>query len=157
MVKHIKKPARDKLQRMMSDLTSSNVKVGFFADQGTHPTAKMSYPSLMYLQEVKGVKSRNGKVRRRAFEITMRMQKNQLLSSVQLTLKRQLVGSGNMNTVKESFGNQTKKAITSTFGNSSLLQPNAPSTVKRKGFNAPLIETSDLKNKLVYRIVKKGS
>lgn len=157
MVTMVKKPGRDRLQAAMKSLVATTVKVGYFADQGMHPLAKMNYPSLMYLQEVHGVRSRGGLVRRRVFEETMMIEGKEILQSTRMVLKRQLVRGGSMDEVKEHFGKKAQKAIQQNFGNTSLLERNAPATIKRKGFDAPLIETSMLKNKLTYRITKKGS
>lgn len=159
MVKRIEKPGRALLANSMKNLVATNVKVGYFADQGMHPEAKMNYPSLMYLQEVVGVRSRTGKVTRRVFELTMMERYKDLLASTQNVLKRQLSGrSGNMDAVKKHFGETTAKAIKGNFGRTTPLTPaNAPATIERKGGNSPLIETSSLRDKLIYRIVNKGS
>ncbi len=153
----VKKPARDKLINSVKALTATVSKVGYFADQGMHPEAKMTYPELMYLQEVKGIRSRSGKVYRRVFELTMMIEGKRLRNNVMVALKRVIVSGGDTNSVKEMFGKQASEAIKNNFGNTSLLPSNAPATIKRKGFNAPLIETSSLKNKLTHRITKKGS
>lgn len=157
MVKIVKKPARDKLVASVKSLVATDVKVGYFADQGIHPLAKMSYPDLMYLQEVKGVRSKSGKVYRRVFELTMMIEGRRLRNNTMLALKRNLAHGGNMDAVKELFGKQAKEAIKANFGNTSLLPSNAPATIARKGRNSPLVETSLLKDKLTHRITKKGS
>lgn len=156
MVKMVKKPARERLINSVKSLTATNVKVGYFADQGQHPEAHMSYPELMYLQEVIGVRSRSGKVYRRVFELTMMIEGKRLRNNTLSALKKVILSGGNTDTVKEMFGKQAQEAIKANFGNTSLLPSNAPSTIARKGFNAPLIETSSLRDKLTYRITKKG-
>lgn len=157
MVKMVKKPARAKLIASVKSLVATDVKVGYFADQGMHPEAGMNYPELMYLQEVTGIRTRNGKVHRRVFELTMMIEGKRLRNNVMLALKRNLVNGGDMDSVKEMFGKQAKEAIKANFGNTSLLPSNAPATIARKGKNSPLIETSSLKDKLTHRITKKGS
>ncbi len=141
----------------VKSLVATDVKVGYFADQGQHPEAKMSYPELMYLQEVTGIKTRNGKVHRRVFELTMMIEGARLRNATKTALRRNLISGGNMNQVKELFGKQASEAIKHNFGNTSLLPSNAPATIARKGRNSPLIETSSLQDKLTYRITKKGS
>lgn len=153
----VKKPARSKLVAAVKSLTATDVKVGYFADQGQHPEAKMSYPELMYLQEVTGIRTRNGRVHRRVFELTMMIEGARLRNNVKYALKRNLISGGNMDNVKEMFGKQASEAIKQNFGNTSLLPSNAPATIARKGRNSPLIETSSLQDKLTHRITKKGS
>lgn len=141
----------------VKSLVKTNVKVGYFADQGQHPEAKMNYPELMYLQEVKGIRTRNGRVYRRVFELTMMIEGSRLRNNVKVALRRNLISGGNMDQVKELFGKQASEAIKQNFGNTSLLPSNAPATIARKGRNSPLIETSSLQDKLTHRITKKGS
>lgn len=157
MVKRVIKPGREKLVKTVKSLVSSDVKVGYFADQGIHPEAHMSYPELMYLQEVTGIQTRNGKVHRRVFELTMMIEGKRLRNNVMASLQKILVRGGNPDSVKELFGKQASEAIKHNFGNTSLLPSNAPATIARKGRNSPLIETSSLQDKLTYRITKKGS
>lgn len=157
MVKRVIKPAREKLVKSVKSLVATNVKVGYFADQGMHPEAKMNYPELMYLQEVTGIRTRNGKVHRRVFELTMMIEGKRLRNNVMANLRKILISNGDTNIVKETFGREASEAIKANFGNTSLLPSNAPATIARKGRNSPLIETSSLKDKLTHRITKKGS
>lgn len=157
MVKRVIKPGREKLVKTVKSLVATDVKVGYFADQGMHPEAHMTYPELMYLQEVTGIRTRNGKVHRRLFELTMMIEGRRLRNNTMAALRKVLISGGNTDSVKELFGKQAKEAIKQNFGNTSLLPSNAPATIARKGKNSPLIETSSLKDKLTYRITKKGS
>ena len=150
MVKRVIHPARAKLVGAMKNLQTANAQVGYFQEQGQHSSG-FSYPALMYLQEVIGVPSASGKVYRRLFEIT-------LLEQTKKNLYKQLssLNTDPSNTL-EAFAKNTQKVIKRGFGNSAILPPNAPSTVKKKGFNAPLVETGDLRDNLAYKIsTKKG-
>ena len=49
-------------------------------------------------------------------------------------------------------GKQMVKDIQSIFGDTSKLAPNAPSTIKRKGRNEPLVDTGTLRSKVNYRV-----
>lgn len=155
MVKMVKKPARFKLQKVLRDLKSTRATVGYFADQGLHHSG-MNYPSLMYLHEVKGIRSRDGKVFRRAFEVTMMAHQKKLLDGLQSRLRHKINTLGNTDSAVEAFCKETQKRIQDTFGDTSMLPGNAPATVKKKGFNAPLIETSELQRHVTYRIRKKA-
>lgn len=157
MVKRVKHPARDKLVGAMKNLRTAKAQVGYFQEQGRHSSG-FSYPALMYLQEVIGVPSSSGKVHRRLFEITMMMNNRRILEQTKRNLKKQLNGlESNPTKTLEVFAKNTQAAIKKGFGNSAILPPNAPSTVKKKGFNAPLIETGELRDELSYKIsTKKG-
>jgi hypothetical protein len=45
-----------------------------------------------------------------------------------------------------------KKDIQSIFGDTSKLASNAPSTIRKKGRNEPLVDTGTLKKKVAYRV-----
>lgn len=157
MVKRVIHPARAKLIGAMKNLKKANAQVGYFQEQGRHSSG-FSYPALMYLHEVVGIQSSSGKVYRRLFEITMMLNQRSILEQTKKNLFIQLnkLDIDPTNTL-EAFSKNTQKAIKSGFGNSSILPPNSPVTVKQKGFNAPLIETGDLKDKLAYKVsTKKG-
>lgn len=155
MVTKTVKPARDKLKNTLREMKSMSLKVGYFADQGLHNSG-MNYPSLMYLQEVTGVHSKSGRVHRRAFEVTMMAHRRELIDTLTGKLKGAISSGASVMPAYEAFCQKTQKEIQNTFGDSGLLPANSPATIKRKGFNAPLIETSDLKKHLTYRINKKG-
>ena len=157
MVKRVIHPARAKLVGAMKNLQTANAQVGYFQEQGQHSSG-FSYPALMYLQEVIGVPSASGKVYRRLFEITMMLNRQTLLEQTKKNLYKQLssLNTDPSNTL-EAFAKNAQKEIKRGFGNSAILPPNAPSTVKKKGFNAPLVETGDLRDNLAYKIsTKKG-
>ena len=157
MVKRVIHPARAKLVGAMKNLRKADAQVGYFKEQGRHSSG-FSYPALMYLHEVIGVPSSSGKVYRRLFEITMMLNQRALLEQTKKNLYKQLnrLDSDPTSTL-EAFARGAQKAIKSGFGNSSILPPNSPSTVKQKGFNAPLVETGDLKSELAYKVsTKKG-
>lgn len=156
MVKRIKHVERDKLNQTLKTLQNTTAKVGYFADQGKHHSG-MNYPSLMYLHEVKGVRSALlGTVRRRPFEIAMTDDKDKLMHNLQSRLARSISRLQPTHNAIEITCEEMEKSVKSIFGDTGKLQPNAESTVKIKGFNAPLIETSELKDKLTHRINQKG-
>ena len=45
-----------------------------------------------------------------------------------------------------------KKDIKNLFGDRSKLRPNAPSTIAKKGFDAPLIDTGKLQEVIDYEV-----
>lgn len=54
--------------------------------------------------------------------------------------------------VGKTMGEQMKKDIQKVFGDKSKLAPNAPSTVRKKGHDKPLIDTGKLKSVVNYRV-----
>ena len=61
-------------------------------------------------------------------------------------------GGGGKAQMCKRVGKQMVKDIQSIFGDTSKLAPNAPSTIKRKGRNEPLIDTGTLRSKVSYRV-----
>ena len=151
MVKRTVHPARAKLLRAARNLDGKKVSVGFFADQGTHTDSNMTYPELMYLQEVHGVRSKNGLVHRRLFELTAMTHRDEILRNLNASARRNLLSSPQR--VLKAFGQDIKGKLQSGFGNTSLLPPNAASTRKKK--NTPLVDSGELKSKVTYRITSR--
>lgn len=69
-------------------------------------------------------------------------------------IKRVLNGEDKLETVKKKLGqiaaDDIKKKITNIID-----PPNAPSTVSKKGFNKPLIDTAQMRNSVNYIIAKR--
>jgi hypothetical protein len=61
-------------------------------------------------------------------------------------------GRGNKSTTCKAVGEAMKKDIQSIFGDTSKLASNAPSTIRKKGRNEPLVDTGTLKKKVAYRV-----
>ena len=61
---------------------------------------------------------------------------------------------GNMSarSAGEAVGQQMVKDIKKVFGDKGKLAPNAPSTIKKKGHDKPLIDTGKLRDSVNYRV-----
>jgi len=105
----------------------------------------------MYLQEVHGVRSKNGLVHRRLFELTAMTHRDEILRNLNASARRNLLSSPQR--VLKAFGQDIKGKLQSGFGNTSLLPPNAASTRKKK--NTPLVDSGELKSKVTYRITSR--
>lgn len=115
----------------------------------------MSYPALMFLQEVEGVRSSNGRVHRRLFEKTAMTHNGEILNNLRASLRANLIKSPDK--IFKDFGEDVKAKITEGFGDPSFLTPNSPNTQSAKGGrNTPLVDTGDLKANLKYRVRKKS-
>lgn len=70
-------------------------------------------------------------------------------------VKRQVGGitsSADVNGVLNTIGEQMKKDIKNVIGDRSKLKPNAPSTIAKKGFDAPLIDTGKLQESIDFEV-----
>lgn len=63
-----------------------------------------------------------------------------------------VIDGRSVSTVGATMGEQMKKDIQEVFGDKSRLAPNAPSTIRRKGHDKPLIDTGTLKKSVNYRV-----
>ncbi|MGX9869048.1 hypothetical protein [Enterobacter mori] len=153
MVKRTVLPLREKLLGSVKALGKKQCSVGYFADQGTHSGSNMSYPELMFLQEVHGVRSLSGLVHRRLFENTAIRHRADIRNNIRSSLKRSLMTDPNV--VFTSFGKEVQGLLRKGFGDTGLLPSNAPATIARKGKNSPLVDTGELKSKLTYRVEPK--
>lgn len=156
MVKRIQREGRERLLGVTKALTKSKVSVGFHKDDGIHADSGMSYASLMYLLEVKGVRSTSGLTRRRAFELTVKMHRKELLAKNNQRIKSAyLMNIRNPENIIGFFGEELAKRIKETFGNTGVLPGNSPNTIRIKGRNEPLVDTGALRDKLSYRVTDK--
>ena len=60
--------------------------------------------------------------------------------------------SADVNGALNTIGKKMKEDIKSVFGDRSKLRPNAPSTIAKKGFDAPLIDTGKLQEVIDYEV-----
>lgn len=156
MVKYVVGEGRAKLINTTRSLSGSKVQVGIFSEAGTHPDSGMSYASLMYLQEVKGVRSKDGYIRRRAFEITSKLHGKQLMNATMQKIKSAYSSGATGEQALTVFGKGLADSIKSVFGNPSILPGNALSTLRLKdGRNTPLVDSGELREKIKFKVVQK--
>ena len=73
----------------------------------------------------------------------------------QSEVKKQVGGitsSADVNGALNTIGEQMKKDIKNVIGDRSKLKPNAPSTIAKKGFDAPLIDTGKLQEAIDFEV-----
>lgn len=150
MVKHVKLPARERLLKTAKELSRNKCQVGLFASDGEHESSGMTYIELAKLHEVKGVRSKNGLIKRRVFYETTAVSGKAIMAQTIKALKSELK-NGTGQTYKV-FGERFTKEVKGTFGDASRLAPNAESTIRRKGHGKPMIETGALRDKVHYEI-----
>lgn len=67
-------------------------------------------------------------------------------------IDRIIARQGNVNDCCKKVGERMRDDIKKVIGDKSKLAPNAPSTIKRKGHDKPLIYTGLMKSKVNYRV-----
>lgn len=67
-------------------------------------------------------------------------------------IDRIIAMQGSVNDCCKKVGERMRDDIKKVIGNKSKLAPNAPSTVRRKGHDKPLIDTGLMKSKVNYRV-----
>lgn len=156
-VKIKKRNGNSSLDKILKDLDkriNTKIKVGWFSDQGSHPSPRgnWSYASLAYFHKV-GYPELNIPPRdplgSTAFQLLRKSSAEFMISKL----------------IKEYFSPKyepTRKAdeladyiifkTQSSFGSGGDLEDNEESTVKKKGANSPLFETGALRKALTKRI-----
>ena len=148
----------DKLRKYLKELSGESVSVGYFSDQGTYPSKKntqnWSYAQLMAYHEL--FADQNGVQLRPIFGDVSRRDVAKIRKNVREIYAKQLVGSykGNKTASPKRTLNLSGQFLASLvkrrFGMRSLPR-NLPSTIQKKGFNAPMIETGKLRDSLSYK------
>lgn len=155
MLKVSLKKRSQKLQQLLNDLKEldkQKVEVGCFASQGTHYSG-MSFPALLAYHHF-GNPERNIPSR----PVNTIVAHNAKRSINTLDVRKELVNwkqsqqrVGAMGMFLDKVGQAVRDSGKELFGNSSALTPNARSTIKEKGFDAPLEDTGALKAAYAYK------
>lgn len=139
-------------KKSFQDLNSKKVAVGVFKESGEDVRIKAIVNEY---GTTKAGKNRNIVIPERSF-LRSTFNKNYKKISKKFSKIPKLIRSGKFNVLSELklIGlyqkNQVKKTIIDFKD-----PPNAPSTIKNKGFNNPLIETGKLLKSISYKILKK--
>lgn len=148
-----KKNNLKKLARMAAKLEKAYSDYGYFKEQGIHTESQLPFPMLMSIQEFG---RRDGRIPpRKPFAITLWQDGNKILIKTMRQLKKHLMSASGkvsipINPTLETFGAMGVYYTRKVFGVGTLLD-NAPSTIRQKGRNNPLIETGELKKNMAYR------
>lgn len=145
----------DKLREYLEGLSGQSVEVGYFAEQGAHPSTKntqrWSFAQLMAYHELYA--DENGTQLRPIFGDMVRRDSAKLRRGLLELYKKQLRGVYKRNGAStpvhtlEGSGTLIAGLIRKRFGIRSLAK-NMPSTIRKKGFNSPMIETGELRDAL---------
>lgn len=145
-----------KLKRRFKSLDQAYTEIGFF-DGEQHPDAEMSFASLMTILEYGS--PTNNIPARYPFHIIATSNSPSKDRDVRRRIKTyfsELGEKDGSDALLDYIGKHYHKKLTNLFGNSSKLEPNAPSTIARKGKNTPLVDEGALVDNLKYKTSKNG-
>lgn len=140
----------DNLERRLEQLAKEEAFVGVREDQGVHEPSGLSLPDLMNIHHG-GVPSKNIPARPLA-EISAITFPKVKMTAFKKGLQEYLGDIHKANPPKKvdkityTFAEDMWEHSYQMFGNLRYLESNAESTILKKGFNEPLIETSELQN-----------
>lgn len=158
----------EKLLKQIKDLDDEFVEVGHFLEQGQHPTAKMSYPSLMRLHHTGAHLKSGAEIPPRPvlsiLDFRLKGSSSFIKDAVLSWSKKKATresGTALLNMVGEAVASMEKDI----FGDTGSLEKNSDNTTKRVGVagpDAPLIDTGSLQGKVAYKTsrdntIKEGS
>lgn len=144
------------LRRFSDNLSRRSVQAGYF-DGKIHPSPRNSqrwtYAELMSFHEFQ-VESFT---RRPLFTIASKNIQRNYSKLITPDFKRALNLAVTKGVTKpdkqlDNIGRNLLTEIDKVFGDTSQLTPNRPSTIAKKGFNSPMIETGALRDNLQYRV-----
>ncbi len=157
----------NQLDKMVADLMQidgENVQVGHFAEQGMHSTIGLPYAALMRKHAAGYTwKKPNGQERdvppRPVLDILgFKLQgfKNPKIRLLLRLWSKMNFSPAATKLMMNEIGKIIAKMEKKIFGDTALLAPNHPLTINKKGFDAPLIETSELRDKVAYKTSLEG-
>lgn len=141
----------NKLVGGIRNLAKEKVQIGHFESQGMHYSG-YTYPQLMALQHNPIANGFNFPPRP---VLDILFFRNERLDAPEINtiLKKYSQGGptpSNNKMLLDNLGKFLRRKEKEIFG-SSVLPPNAPMTIKKKGRNSPLIDTRQLLNKVAYK------
>lgn len=139
----------DKMRKNLIALNKENVKIGYFAEQGKHPSG-MTFAELMALQEF----GTEDIPKRPVFQITAFTKapnKSRAVNGAVRNWTRDLAGPANTRTLLNQIGRYYQKELKGLFGDGSALTPNSPLTIRIKGRDEPLVDSGELRDNLAYK------
>lgn len=154
----------DKFSKILAAFKSAekeSVEIGFFNEQGVHRSSGLKYADLARIHE-RGVTKRlsNGglmvipprPVLRFGLGVMRRKAKtSRALKRGFREWARSLDKNPEIDHFLESLGQLGVRSVKGIFGNKSFLIGNKRSTIAKKGFDKPMIETGELYKNVAYR------
>lgn len=147
---------RNRLNMLISNLKradESSVEVGYFKEQGKHPSARtdMTFAELIAMHELRDDGNARPVLSKGMKESAKDFEKNILDNINQFMYNGALGRTHSIQKYLSNIGKYQVKTLRNYFGSTSFLKPNTTDTALRKGFQAPMIETGALVSNLAYR------
>ncbi len=142
------------LEKLINRIKSTRGKIvetGYFQEQGLHSEYGMFYGRLMQIHEF----GMFGLPERPVQLPTWRYMKS-TYSDWSYEIKRFIQGKQELSDVLTKVGSKASSFAKSVFGDTSMLEPNAPSTIEEKGSNSPLVDTGELRDKWAFKTSYSG-
>ena len=138
-----------KMKANVKKIDKQNVKVGYFPEQGLHNSG-LPYATLMAIQEF----GTDTVPSRPIFQITASTRPPQREPKVKEAVKewsKLLTTKDNSKDLLDTIGKNYQGALVGLFGDSSVLSPNADTTIRLKGRDEPLVDSGELRDNLTYK------
>lgn len=152
-------PAGIKLFFQLRQLNHTEVFVGFQAGKGTakkRTKGKIEESGLDILTVAVWNEFGTSRIPARPFiSQTWEKGRDKIMKFTQQVVKQVIDGKADVKTATNMLGTKVKSMIQSTIRNGEFV-PNAPSTVKKKGSDKPLIDTGTMRQSVTYEVRKGG-
>lgn len=138
----------------LADVHQASVRAGFFEDQGKHPDSDLTFAELATVLEVgPEPHSRPRPFMRVAYEKNVEKYVRQVATLINDVLDEKTSVDDGLAALGETMQEDIKDSL--IFGD---WPPNMESTIKRKGFDFPLVETGALYGAVTFRVtLQRGS
>lgn len=137
----------EKFIKKLQKTRSESVSTGYYGSQGNHSEYEMSYVELMQIHEYgqQGIPPRPVQMHTRHY------MQDTYRQGWSLEIKKYISGKQSLDGSLHAIGIEATGYAKGLFGKSPPLTPNAQSTITEKGFNEPLVDTGELRDKWAYK------
>ncbi len=140
----------------VSDLGSARIMAGWIHQGQLHADTKLTMAQLAEVMEYGAITGKKTHIPPRPMlRMTARLKSKDWIKQAGELSKEVLSGKLKGASAYETLGMLIADDIKGVMNTSSLFTPNAPSTVKRKGKNTPLIDTGELRDAVDYKVYKR--
>ena len=140
----------------VSDLASARIMAGWIHQGQMHADTKLTMAQLAEVMEYGAITGKKTHIPPRPMlRMTARLKSKDWVKQSGELSKEVMSGKLKGAAAYETMGMLIADDIKSVMNTSSLFTPNAPSTVKRKGKNTPLIDTGELRDAVDYKVYKR--
>lgn len=140
----------------VSDLGNARIMAGWIHQGQMHADTKLTMAQLAEVMEYGAITGKKTHIPPRPMlRMTARLKSKDWVKQAGELSKEVTSGKLKGAAAHETLGMLIADDIKGVMNTSSLFTPNAPSTVKRKGKNTPLIDTGELRDAVDYKVYKR--